>query len=95
MTNAQHDELSLADTVDGLLVFITGPVLSATLCPGMLLCVPGILLFGAAIALPLVVLGAIALLLATSTAMPYLLLRTLVRLLSRLRGHRRPGRRYA
>ena len=75
------NELSFPDMIDGLLVFITGPVLGATLCPGLLLCVPGLILFGAAIAIPIVVLAALAMLLGAITAIPYLLVRGGVRLL--------------
>jgi hypothetical protein len=77
-----------AEMIDGILVFITGPVLGATLCPGMFLCVPGLILFGAAIVVPIVVVAALALLLGAIAAMPYPLVRSAVRLL------RRPGARY-
>jgi hypothetical protein len=74
------DELSLGEALDGLVVFVTGPVLGATLCPGITLCVPGLALFGAAIALPLVVLGMLALLVAALVAIPFAVARGAVRL---------------
>ena len=92
MSNATHsgaNEPSFADTIDGILVLITGPVLGATLCPGMVLCLPGLILFGAAIAVPIVVLAALALLCGAITAVPYLLVRSAVRLLRRPGAHHR------
>ena len=92
MSNETHNDakdMSFADMVDGMLVVTAGPVIGATLCPGITVCVPGLVLFGAAIAVPIVVLAAVGLLLGAMTALPYLVVRTSVRLLRRRSRPRR------
>jgi uncharacterized membrane protein len=67
--------------VDDLLIFTIGPVLGGTLCPGLTLCVPGLVLLLA----PIVALAVVGLLLAAVAAVPYLAVRTAVRGLGRAR----------
>lgn len=81
MTRAMNDELSLVEAIEGLLPFVTGPVLAATMCPGILLCLPGIALFVVPLLIPVVVLGALAALVGAVAAVPWLLARGAVRLL--------------
>ena len=78
-TRDAPDEPSVADLVEGMLVFTTGPVLGATLCPGLTLCVPGLVLLAA----PIVALAVLGIVLAAIAAVPYLLLSRSVRLLRR------------
>jgi hypothetical protein len=66
-------EPSLAELVDGMLVFVIGPVLGVTMCPGALLCAPALI----AVTVPLVLVAVVAGVLAVILAMPFLLLRLL------------------
>jgi hypothetical protein len=79
--NSGVDDPSFDDVLNGLLAFVTGPVLGATMCPGATLCVPAVVLFVAPITIPIVVITALAIVLAAIAVMPYLLLRSAVRLL--------------
>jgi hypothetical protein len=63
--------MNMSNAVEELLPFVTGPVLGATMCPGIFLCLPGLAL----VLVPLVALAAVALLLAAVAATPYLLVR--------------------
>jgi membrane protein implicated in regulation of membrane protease activity len=87
MSDKTHNDLNepgAADIVDGLLVFITGPVLAATMLPGLTLCVPGIVLFAA----PILALAVLAGLLAAIAAVPCLLVGGAARLVRRSRRSR-------
>jgi hypothetical protein len=70
-----HTPLELFDAVSDL---FSGAVVLAPILPGFLLCIPGIILFASPLAL-LVVVAAVFMLAGTVVAMPYLLVRFLVR----------------
>jgi hypothetical protein len=63
--------MTMSNVLEELLPFLTGPVLGATMLPGIFLCLPGLAL----VLVPLVALAAVALLLAAIAAAPYLLVR--------------------
>ena len=66
---------------DEIQVFLTGPVLAAGVVPGMLLCAPGIIFFGAAVVIPLVVIAILGLAVVAVlglVAAPFFLMRALV-----------------
>jgi hypothetical protein len=75
-------DVTLPQAWDEIQVFLTGPVVVAGTVPGLLLCVPGLAFFGAAVILPLVAFALLLLLLGAVGAVlaaPVLLVRALVR----------------
>jgi hypothetical protein len=69
---------TLLEMYDEVSVLFTGVVVLAPLLPGFLLCIPGIILFASPL-LVLVVVAAVLMLAGAVVAMPYLLVRFLVR----------------
>ena len=63
--------MTMSNALEELLPFVTGPVLGATMFPGILLCLPGLAL----VLVPLAALAAVAFMLAAVAATPYLLVR--------------------
>jgi len=73
----RSDPATLGEAWDGMQVFLTGPVLAMGIVPGFLLCVPGLVLFGAALVLPLVLLAIVITLVGAVLAAPFLLVRAI------------------
>jgi hypothetical protein len=69
---------SLSQLFGALLELVTGAVIVAPILPGFLLCVPGLLLLAFFLAIPLVAAGLLVLA-ASVVAMPFMLVRFLVR----------------
>jgi membrane protein implicated in regulation of membrane protease activity len=75
------------DMLDELLIYITMPVIGLTVCPGFLLCVPGLVLF----IVPLIVVAVIAVaagLAVAALAAPLLVTRAVVHRIARTHGAR-------
>jgi hypothetical protein len=83
MNERSSPPLGFDDVVSGLLVFVTGPVLGAMVCPGVTLCAPGVIVLVVTVVVPIVVLAALGMAVATIALIPYLLARSAVRLLRR------------
>ena len=64
-----------ADLVDGVLFYPIALVISATICPGLTLCIPGLVFVAVLILIPLVAVAIVIGLAAAVVAAPFLLVR--------------------
>jgi hypothetical protein len=80
---------STSELVEGALFYPIALVVSGTVAPGLLMCVPGLIFFIALILIPIVALAIVGLLAAAVIATPFLLVRGVRALGVRLAGSRR------
>jgi membrane-associated phospholipid phosphatase len=66
---------STSELVEGVLFYPIALVISATVCPGLTLCIPGLLFVAVVVLIPLVAVTIVALLAAAVVAAPFLLVR--------------------
>ena len=78
MSSTATTQSSLPDTselVEGVLFYPIALVISATILPGMTLCIPGLIFVAALILIPLAAVAIVTLLAAAVVASPFLLVR--------------------
>jgi hypothetical protein len=68
---------STSELVEGVLFYPIALVISATIAPGMLLCIPGLLFVTVLVLVPIVAMAIVALLAAAVVAVPVVLVRKL------------------
>ena len=83
---------STSELVEGVLFYPIALVVSATVCPGLTLCVPGLILLAAFVIIPLVAMAIVALLAAAVVAAPFLSVRAVRRIRERRAESRRVPR---
>ena len=66
-------QVSTSELVEGVLFYPIALVISATVCPGLTLCIPGLIFVTVLILIPVVAVAIVALLAAAVVAAPFLL----------------------
>jgi hypothetical protein len=96
MSNARSrsDLPSTSELVEGSMFCPIALVASATVCPGLTLCIPGLILVTALVLIPLVAMAIVVLLAAAVLAVPVVLVRV-IRGLGRRRAASKPQSRVA
>ena len=94
--NSAHTQSSLPPTdelVEGLLFYPIALVVSATIFPGLTLCIPGLIILTALILIPLVAVALVVVVAAAVLAAPFVLVRAVRRLRERRAATPRKSRR--
>jgi hypothetical protein len=74
-TTTQSSLPSTSELVEGVLFYPVALVVSATIFPGFILCIPGLLFVTVLVLVPLIAMAIVALLAAAVVAAPFLLVR--------------------
>ncbi len=93
-TNTQSSLPSTSELVEGVLFYPIALLVSATIFPGLTLCIPGLILFAALVLIPLVAIALLVVVVAAVFAAPVLLVRA-VRALRERRAARVLGDTYS
>lgn len=81
MTDARtQSELTTSELVEGILFYPIALVISATVAPGLTLCIPGLILAAAFVIIPLAAMALVVILAAAVVAAPVVLVRAVRRL---------------
>jgi membrane protein implicated in regulation of membrane protease activity len=70
-------DLSTGDFVEGLLFYPIALVISATICPGLTLCIPGLILLAVFVIVPLAALALVVAVVGALFAAPFVLVRVI------------------
>jgi hypothetical protein len=88
-THTQSSLPSTSELVEGILFYPIALVVSATIFPGFILCIPGLLFVTVLVLIPIVAVALVALLVAAVVGAPFLLVRGVRALLERRAESRR------